>query len=730
MAGTPRRDSGGWREREGGVWRGAALALLTLAPAAAAQTLEERFEDVTQVVEVEVPVSVLTRDGKPVRELTVEDFEILDNGAPQEITAFQVIDLDLVRPGPTRTEVEEAIPATGRRHVLFLFDLSFSTPQAVLRAREAAREYALGGLHPTDLVAVATHTIESGARLLVTFTPDRAQVARAIDTLGAPKLLRLAQRDPLRFIIDDPGIVAQEASRDLGGGDDAAIQRARESVSQHISIIAGEMAKVEKSFLRGRVSSWSRSMAELARYLDSVRGRKYVVYFSEGFDGRLVFGRQPAADDPETVRDMENLASGQSWLVDTDNIYGNTLAQTDILLMIEEFRRADCVIQAVDIGGLRADSTAEERARSVGQDALFYVANETGGNLFQDANDFGSQLERAMGRSTVTYLLSFRPTAVAYDGAYHHLKVKVDAPSAVRVSAREGYYAPRPYEQLHPMEKTLIASDAIASATPGDSVPVHVLAAAFKAGPDAAYVPVIIEASGEQLLAGHEADQLAVEFYVYATDERGEMRDFFTQLVSLDLGTARQAFVEAGVKYYGHLDLGAGDHLLRVLVRNSATGRSGVATVSLEVPAYDAADAVLLPPFFVESESRWFLVREKAPEYERTVVYPFTVNGEPYVPAASPRLENGDQAQVCVVAYHLGADAALDGRIVAADGTVVESVGLGPVERTVTGIDGLDKFVATFSPNGLPRGTYALQVALTDRRTGATQTNSMPFSVN
>ncbi len=729
MARTPRCDSGGRRGSRPEVWRALALALLAAA-AAAAQTAEEKFEGLEQVVEVEVPVNVLTRDGEPVRDLTVEDFEILDNGAPQEITGFRLIDLDLVQPGPTRTEIEEAIPATGRRHVLFLFDLSFSTPQAVLRAREAAREYALRGLHPTDLVAVATHAIESGARLVVTFTPDRAQVARAIDTLGAPRLLQLAQRDPLRFIIDDPERVARDASQGLGGGDDATIQRNRESVSQHIAIIANEMAKVEKSFLRGRVSSWSHSMAELGRYLDSVRGRKHIVYFSEGFDGRLVFGRQPSADDPDTVRDMENLASGQSWLVDTDNIYGNTLAQTDLSLMIEEFRRADCVIQAVDIGGLRADTAAEERARSVGQDALFYIANETGGNLFQDANDFGSQLERAMERSTVTYLLSFRPSEVAYDGAYHHLKVKVEAPSPVRVSAREGYYAPRPYEQLHPMEKTLIASDAIAAATPDESVPLHVLAAAFKAGPGAAYVPVIIEARGEELLEGHEAEQLAIEFYVYATDERGEMKDFFTQLVTLDLAAARQAFAEAGVKYYGHLDLAPGDHLLRVLVRNSTTGRSGVATVNLEVPAYDAADPVLLPPFFVESESRWLLVREKAPEYERTVAYPFTVNGEPYIPAASPRLENGDKAQVCVVAYNLAADAAVDGRIVAADGTVVETAGLGPVERTVTGIDGLEKFVATFSPSQLPRGEYTFEVALTDPRGGMTQTNSMPFSVN
>ncbi|MGH9465070.1 MAG: hypothetical protein ACRD0X_05450, partial [Thermoanaerobaculia bacterium] len=124
-----------------------------------------------------------------------------------------------------------------------------------------------------------------------------------------------------------------------------------------------------------------------------------------------------------------------------------------------------------------------------------------------------------------------------------------------------------------------------------------------------------------------------------------------------------------------------------------------------------------------------FMVREKAPQFERTVVYPFTVNGEPYVPSARPLLARDDPAQVCLVAYNLGEEAAVDGRVVAADGSVIASARLGEVERTVTGIDGLDKFLTTFDPGTLTVGTYTLQVALTDRRTGSTQTNSIPFSV-
>jgi VWFA-related protein len=698
-----------------------------------AQEPDETFSDAADVIEVEIPINIVAKNGEPIRGLTAEDFEILDQGKSQEITGFRVVDLDMIEPGASRTEAEAAVPPVARRHFLFLFDLSFSRPPAVLRAREAARKFVLDNLHPTDLAAVATQTVEGGTKLVVTFTPDRAQIARALDTLGAPRLLNLARRDPLRFLIEDPETTSMAATQELN--DLSNVQQTnslQQSVLAHLRVIGKEMAKQEKSFARGRVGSWSRSMGELAHYLDSIQGRKHVVLFSEGFDGRLLLGRQPNADDRDAVDDQQNILRGDHFLVDTDDLYGNTDLQSSFNHMLEEFRRADCVIQAVDISGLRADSSALTRVANTGQDALFYIANDTGGTLFEDANDFGDQLDKVLKRSSVTYLLSFEPSDVAYDGAYHRLKVKVDLPRGAKLASRAGYYAPRPYDQLHPLEKGLLASDAIANAAPSDDVKLNVLTAAFRAGDSEAYVPVIIEAEGKGLLQGHEAKELPVEVFAYVTTEYGEMKDFFTQRVSLDLSRSRQAFYETGLKYYGHLELPPGDYRVRVMARNAVTGRTGVTTVPLSVPAYATAEAVLLPPFFLESEGQWFLVREQLQtDYQKTVVYPFTVNGEPYVPAARPEFSTREEKQVCVVAYNLSsAEPKLDGTIVDDSGQVVQSVSLTGAERTVTGIDGLDKFLATFQPKGLSQGDYTLQVAVTDMGNGSSQTASIPFTVN
>src|SRR5262245_49122326 len=163
-----------------------ALALLALlaagtAPAAhAASPAREQVSETTSVVAVEVPVVVL-EDGKPVRGLTRDDFILEDGRSRQPLTGVEV--LDLQAPGSRETPVA-LVPAAARRHFLLLFDLTFSEPTSVVKAREAARKLLDGALHPTDLVAVATYSFSEGPRLVLGFTSDPRQVRSAIDDLG------------------------------------------------------------------------------------------------------------------------------------------------------------------------------------------------------------------------------------------------------------------------------------------------------------------------------------------------------------------------------------------------------------------------------------------------------------------------------------------------------------------------------------------------------------------
>jgi VWFA-related protein len=692
------------------------------------------FEGTSQVVSVEVPVNVVDRDGQPIRGLSADDFEVWDGNERQKISSFEVVDLPALEAahaaaGPASVQRLPELDAGARRHFMLLFDLSFSSPTAVLKARLAARDFMLHQLHPSDLAAVATFTIESGPKLVMTFTPDRAQLARAIDTLGMRKGIQVDKSDPLRFVIEG-GFNASGANSGMAESNQSPRDQMLFEQLQMLSLLA---ERTERTYEVSRVTSFTRSLATMARSLNAVQGRKQVVLFSEGFDSRLLIGRDTMDHDNDL--DNQNIAGGFSYLVDNDARYGSTPLQNEVNRMLEEFRRADCVIQAVDIGGLRDRTTASDRPQLNGQEALFYMANETGGELFKDANNLGDQLGRILNRTNLTYVLAFERSDLKPNGAYHRLRVKVaKLPAGGRLAHRVGYYAPRPFKDLSPLERNLLASDHIAAGAPRRDIAMNVLLAPFRSSRTQSYVPVILEVGGHSLLNGQSGDKVNVEIYAYASDDQGQMRDFFTQKVGFDVSKGRKGFEETGLKYYGHLDLPAGDYRVRVLVRNAQTGHTAVESVQVKVPAYGETQPVLLPPFFIDKGSRWLMLRENEQTGRagngQSVVYPFTVAGEPYVPAAKPVLRGAEKARVCLVAYNLGqGEVAVQGQVLSQDGKSAPAEGLAMVERTATGISGLDKLLATFDPGGLNSGDYVLQVAVTDPRTGRREMNSLPFKV-
>lgn len=715
---------------------GLAILATSSPPARAARAQDAKdkvFEERARVVAVEVPVNVIDRQGEPVRGLTAEDFELEDEGREQPVTGFEVVDLNRPQEGPAAEEPlrAEELPSSARRHFLLLFDISFSDPNAVIRARLAARELVLRNLHPTDLVAVATYSLETGPHLVLTFTPDRAQVAHAVDSLG---LHYTAEIDPLRFLIAPTSRPGQDSSSAQASGLPNNIAGdARGSYLEALQRITEQMDRSERSFKASQITYFTRSMGAMARTLASVKGRKHVVLFSEGFDSRLLTG-EPLGDAAATGDNRTQLLQfGEFYRVDSDNLYGNTGLQRKLREMVQAFRRADCVIQAVDIGGLRAEGDIRNQALNVGQEGLFYMAHETGGELFKDANDLEEQLKEVLRRNSVTYVLTFQPTDLAFDGRFHRLKVRLKdrAKRDYRLSYRQGYYEPRPFVDLHPLEKDLLASDAIASANGATEIDIDVLAAPFRATEEWAYVPVIVEVDGESLLSGHPEELLTVEIYSYATDVEGQMQGFFTEQLTLDLSKGRKLVASKGVKYYGHLELPPGDYRLRVLVRNAHTGATAVRAIPVQVPEYQLQETVLLPPFFLEEPGQWLMVKEQ-PKHQRpeSTIYPFTVKGQPYVPAARPELSRGQDARFCLVAYNLGSgDLSLDGQVMSADGQPVEGGRLRLMERTPTGIDGYDKLLASFKAANLAAGEYTLRVALTDETTGRSRVNSIPFRV-
>jgi VWFA-related protein len=708
---------------------GAGLLLLPIFLVGQALSKNQKgdVQEEARVVLVEVPVNVTDRDGRPVENLTAADFEVFDDGKKQPITGFEVLDqrgtVHLPAPG------EPPINPAARRHFLILFDLSFGSPAGVVAARRAARDFVVNRMKELDLGAVATYSTETGIRLLVSFTTDRSQLAYAIDTLGLPSLAE-HMSDPLGITITPPrnampsgfGFRANAVGANPETGLDADVAEALENdILRQKSLHA---------LYRDRVNRMLNSLGQMALALDSVQGRKHVLFLSEGFDSRELSG---ATSKGAGAQEAEWTIRGQSWRVDSDARFGSSELKQTMQKALSLFNRSDCVVHAIDIGGLRAGpETPGSDTGGGGQDSLYYIAEETGGELLKNANNLSPAFEKLLERTGLIYILAFQPVRVPETGKFHTLKVR-GRDKSWHLSHRTGYYEAKSYEKLTPIEKKLASSSAIAAAAPRTDIPAWLLAAPFPTGSTSERVSVIVEIPGDRLLVEHSAPKMNVDLFVYAIDKKGTTRDYLFQTIGLELSKARETLRKGGLKYYGEMTLPAGDYTLRTLVRNEETGRFGVTVAALTVPDGSASTPYVLPPLFLQEGEPWILVKGKPREAAPAVAdYPFAIAGESFIPAALADIRSGQETQVCLIAYNFDPrteSLQYTGRIIGVDGRTRGKLDLELVKSSNRERQGARKVLFRFRPMGLEPGRYALAVAVKDPNTGKSSESSFPFDI-
>ncbi len=699
----------------------AAALLLSAASADAqrgrrARQAPAEFSDRTTVTMVEVPVQV-SRAGAPLRDLTAADFELQDNRKTVEIAGFDVVDLSTIE----GTATEEPVPVAGRRHFLLLFDLFFTPPDSVGRAQQAAADLVLRELHPTDLTALAV--FDTRPRLVLGFTSDRSQIRQAIRSLGLARNEPGVVRDPLGLVVGglDGELPASSDLGDLGGQAQVESQAELLQTQQELQALRDA---ADRGRSASQVDALTSGMSELATWMHSIQGRKHVVFLSEGFDDKILVGQQGVTveQQQEILDRQERALVGNFEQVDNEDLFGSTAAQRSVNTMLDRFREANCTIQAVDVSGKIQSQGQSNRA------SLSLMANDTGGQLFANFSNLGEAMSEMLERTSVTYLLSFYPRDLRNDGRFRKLRVRLrNAPRGTQVVHRPGYYAPKPYEQTNPFERALDSAQQVMGGVETGEIDASVLAAAFPAPSGKAYAPVLIEARGEDLLAGVQGGTVPVQIYAYALDEHGIVRDFFVRAMGLDVAQAGPVLRQTGLKYWGHFDLDPGDYSVRVLIRNDATGHRALSTSLLTVPG---GTPTLQPPLFPEQPAKWILVREEEAEQRPDVAFPFLRSGEAFIPAAKPEITAGGETPISIVGMNLGAGPVSvrtqvftpAGETVADGGEVVLASGA----QASSGLSQLSgSFVAGAS---LDSGDYTLVVTVTDGNNGE-HSSSTPIRV-
>lgn len=404
---------------------------------------------------VEVNVIAVDRAGKPVGDLTEDDFEILDDGKPQEIRYFasEIKTLPSAPPVPlpehffSNKTVGKVATAPGFSVVLF--DLL----NTELADQAGAKQQLISLLHK----------IQPGERI-------------GVYVLGR-------QVSVLHDFTDDPGQLATVLAR-FEGRESHALLAATGDAQQRpddLSAAGGRFAEAER-LLNGaknvqsdyfnvdRATITLNAFRAIANHLARQPGRKSLVWISGSFPFTLGVSQK---DLDELAKDSANRERGSF-----QGLFNSAIrAVSQANLAIYPVDARGLIPSSVyDATGSNGYSLAREQNRPTysppNLDSMQNLANKSGGRAFFNTNDLQQSISSALADNRVTYTLGFSPAA-APDDKFHTLKVRVRRQN-VNLRYRQGYLAAS--RNSRPSDPKVILEDAVRSPLDASAIGITVKA--------------------------------------------------------------------------------------------------------------------------------------------------------------------------------------------------------------------------------------------------------------
>jgi VWFA-related protein len=412
-------------------WLAAALGALALPAGFVAQ---EQPPIRTGVQFVQIDARVFDAQGRFVGDLSREDFELLEDGAPQAVQQLFLVE-EAVGPAAVtpRAEVPAAPAAPGearapvaraRQTWIFFFDLPNLTPGGGFdRARQAVQQFIADRFQDGDLAGIVagdkmvnnklTTVREELLAGLKQVQPRNDARARWIDlTREWPRLYDA--EEAIRIARNEREIVQRAVAR--------ACSEEPEQCRAADMMVRDKGVRIARDIQRASMDTMT-AINALASGLARVPGPKTVVYLSDGF----------------VVQDQE----------------------TTLRSVVGQMARSGARVYAIDVRGLgrlgapgpeqlAVDDPAGPSTRFDSlADAPNSLAVDTGGLMIRNENNIGRALDTIARDAGRYYLLAYQPMNTTWDGKFREVEVRVKRPG-VRVRARRGYLALEPAQMLVP----------------------------------------------------------------------------------------------------------------------------------------------------------------------------------------------------------------------------------------------------------------------------------------
>jgi VWFA-related protein len=559
-----------------------------------------------------VNVDVRDKSGQPVKGLKQEDFQVFEDGKPQQVVNFKYEEV-----APTKAIIENAttlgrastakgaVPITvvgapkpvakpsetpadappeapkkidsdqspltseevaGHRVWVLLFDTSSMQPDDVQRAVDSAIKWSNESMSPSDLVALLT--VSSTLQVLQDITNDKAKILDGLKKLSAADGTASAATD-----VDSSTMSADEATTAATADTTTVDQSAQEIDSFNNDVRL-------------------RAIKTVCDNLTGFQQKKAMLYWSSGM-------QRNGSDNQVELRAMDQSCVRANVTINPIDARG---------------------LQAVPPGGNSRTGSRSGLGASNGsnvasqftqlaaqQETLQAMAADTGGEAFTDSNDFGEAFTKVERSISAYYILGYTSTNSNQDGHYRRIDVKFVPKMDVKVDARKGYYADRDFTHTAGQDRETQLLEQLDLPIPATDVPMFASAGYFResasqscpgaggrggpgpgrgganSGPAACfYVPVAIVVPGDAVPPQKDkATTLDVRGYI--RDERGMPIATIKDTLTVPPATT-ESLAQKQVLYQTGALMPPGRYHLKVAIRENTTGQLGTDEIIINVP--------------------------------------------------------------------------------------------------------------------------------------------------
>jgi VWFA-related protein len=360
---------------------------------------------------VQVDAVVVDKKGHAVTDLVAADFEILQDGRPQTVTQAAFM-------GILAGEGARGVPAAGAaaddttvaaepsEAIVFVVDDLALSVSSVSATRRALLSFANGmdDASPVFLLRTAARVVEM--RPMEGLAELRA-AARALLPRLQPRGTDLLQ-DPMGAVLSPLDLQAQ-------------------ATGLYLSRLLARRSLLSLQDITDALRSW--------------KGRKTLVFFSEGFPiwdsatkGAFapfeeVYGRgEDVLDAVDRLTDLANRASVVIHTVDPRGLLTAGISASDASMMSH-----DAILNTLQ---------TRRTALNASQGSLSRIAELTGGLSLLNANDLGAGVAQILGESRGYYLVGYEPpreTFARERPRFHRLEVRVKR-RGLKVRSRKGFF--------------------------------------------------------------------------------------------------------------------------------------------------------------------------------------------------------------------------------------------------------------------------------------------------